>query len=108
MSNALDSLALIVAVTIPCVVELSVNAGVPLAGCLCPSSLSATVIGTARWQPAYRLPVSPSTADAMTFLIVEHMIWMGPLFLIFMSFLIGSFVRMNHPAARDCALGRTR
>ena len=74
MSNALDNLALMVAVTMPCVVELSVNAGVPLAGCLCPSSLSVTVIGTALWHPAYKLPVSPSAAEAMTFFIVEHII----------------------------------
>ena len=105
MSNDFDNFGRIVDVSIPCDVLLSVNVGVPLCGCGCPSSLSVVLIGTACWKLRYVLPVSASDADCCTFLIAVHMTWMGPLGLIMLLVLVGSLVRVYHPDARERALG---
>ena len=106
MSNALESFCLMLDVSIPWAVELSVLKGLPSGGCGCPSSIAAMRMGQAALPPMYIPPVSTSTADDITRLMVWHMTWKGALSICCFTF--GSFPRKKCTAPLLRALGSTR
>jgi hypothetical protein len=77
MSIAFDRFFLIVSLTMPYAVELSIRRGV--GSCVWPSSVSVTLRGAplwALWKPA---PTSDSAAEATTFLMTAATLRMDPL-----------------------------
>ena len=64
--------------TIPCVVELSVLRGVPVFGCLWPSSCSVVRIGTPSLALMNIPPYSASAADDRTVFIILHRTKISP------------------------------
>ena len=70
MYNALESLDLMLEVSMPWAVLLSVLKGVPFLGCGCPSSIHEMRTGQLCLAPRYNMPVSASDAEETTFLIV--------------------------------------
>ena len=61
----------------PLAVLLSVWTGV--GGCGWPSWRSALRSGSESWQLMKMAPISASAAEDMTFLIIEEIVWIGPL-----------------------------
>ena len=64
-------------------------------------------MGQARCAARKRPPVSASAAEDITFLSVLHIILIGA-FGIGVGVEVGSLPRINHAAARERALGKTR
>jgi hypothetical protein len=77
MSIAFDRFCLIVSLTMPYAVELSVRRGI--GGCVCPSLVSVTMRGAPLWALGKHAPTSDSAAEATTFLMTAATLRMDPL-----------------------------
>jgi hypothetical protein len=77
MSIAFDRFCLIISLTIPYAVELSVRRGV--GGCVWPSSVSVTLSGAPLWALWKHAPTSDSAAKATTFLMTAATLRIYPL-----------------------------
>jgi hypothetical protein len=77
MSIAFDRFCLIVSLTMPYALELSVRRGV--GGCMWPSSVSVTLRGAPLWALWKHTPTSDSAAEATTFLMTAVTLRIDPL-----------------------------
>jgi hypothetical protein len=77
MSIAINLFCLIVSLTMPYAVEVSVRRGV--GGCVWPSLVSVTLRGAPLWALWKHAPTSDSAAEATTFLITAATLRMDPL-----------------------------
>jgi hypothetical protein len=77
MSIAFDLFCLIVSLTMPYAVELSVRRGI--GGCVWPSSVSVTLSGAPLWALWKHAPTSDSAAEATTFLMTAATLRIDPL-----------------------------
>jgi hypothetical protein len=103
MSIDFDRFCLIVLLTMPNAVELSVRRGV--GGCVCPSSVSVTLSGAPLWALLKHAPTSDSAAEATTFLMTTATLRMDPLSVSCSGDL---FPRKNRPPRRLHALETER